>query len=196
VSWVASSTDTGEIVPALQKALAAMPDVTRDSKVDAGAMKYKFATLGAVLTAVRPVLEANGLSIMQTPVGRGEVESTLLHKSGQWITTAPLAIVPNNSTPQGQGSAISFARRYSILSLLCLATEDDDGASASKPESAHPLSERVAAVLADMKALPDTKKNELRDWADGRKLSGAALLANEAWLGHVEDWIAEYGGAS
>ena len=55
---------------------------------------------------------------------------------------------------------------------------------------------RVRDVLAEMKALPDTKKEELKAWADGRKLSGAALLASESWLSHVEDWLAEYGGAS
>jgi hypothetical protein len=54
-----------------------------------------------------------------------------------------------------------------------------------------PLSERVAAVMADMKALTDTDKAELKAWADGRKLSGAALLANESFLGHLEDWLAE-----
>jgi hypothetical protein len=54
-----------------------------------------------------------------------------------------------------------------------------------------PLSERVAAVMADMKALTDDGKAELKAWADGRKLSGAALLANESFLGHLEDWLAE-----
>jgi hypothetical protein len=54
-----------------------------------------------------------------------------------------------------------------------------------------PLSERVAVALADMKALDDDGKAELKAWADGRKLSGAALLANESFLGHLEDWLAE-----
>jgi hypothetical protein len=42
-----------------------------------------------------------------------------------------------------------------------------------------------------MKALTDSDKAELKAWADGRKLSGAALLANESFLGHLEDWLAE-----
>lgn len=195
MSWVSSSEEIDKIIPALQKALAVMPDVTRDSKVNAGAMKYSFATLGAVLSTVRPVLADNGLSIMQTPVGRGEVESTLLHSSGQWITTAPLMIVPNNTTPQGQGSAISFGRRYSILSLLNLSTEDDDGHAAQREEEPHPNSERVKDVVAALKALNSDEKEAIKAWADGHSLAPKALLDDEQWLTRVEAFITEMTGS-
>ena len=194
MSWISSSEEIDKIIPALQKALAVMPDVTRDSKVDAGAMRYSFATLGAVLSTVRPVLAEHGLSIMQTPVGRGEVESTILHSSGQWLTTAPLMIVPNNTTPQGQGSAISFGRRYSILSLLNLSTEDDDGHAAREEES-HPNSKRVADVHAALAALAKSEKDAVKAWADGKSLAGKTLLDDEAWLGRVEVFLTEMTGS-
>ena len=195
MSWIASSEQLDEIIPALQKALAAMPDVTRDSWVSAGAMKYSFATLGAVLTVVRPVLAKHGLSIMQTPVGRGEVESTLLHSSGQWLTTAPLTITPNNTTPQGQGSAISFGRRYSILSMMCIATEDDDGHAAQREEAPHPNSDRVKDVVAALKALDATEKEAVKVWADGHSLAPKALLDDDKWLDRVETFLTEMTGS-
>ena len=195
MSWVSSSEEIDKIIPALQKALSVMPDVTRDSKVNAGAMKYSFATLGAVLSTVRPVLADHGLSIMQTPVAQGEVETTLLHTSGQWLTTAPLVVIPNNHSPQGQGSAISFARRYALLSVLCLATEDDDGHAAQREEEPHPNSERVKDVLAALKALSSDEKEAIKAWADGHSLAPKALLDDEVWLGRVEVFITEMTGS-
>jgi hypothetical protein len=195
MSWVASSPETDEIVTALQQALAEMPDVTRDSYVKAGAMQYKFATLGAVLSAVRPVLAKHGLSIMQTPVAQGEVESTILHSSGQWLTTAPLVVIPNNHSPQGQGSAISFARRYALLSVLCLATEDDDGSSAAQQPEPHPNSDRVKDVVAALKALDATEKEAVKVWADGHSLAPKALLDDEKWLERVETFLTEMTGS-
>lgn len=195
MSWVASSPETDEIVTALQKALAEMPDVTRDSKVEAGAMRYKFATLGAVLSAVRPVLAKHGLSIMQTPVAQGEVESTILHSSGQWLTTAPLVVIANNHSPQGQGSAISFARRYALLSLLCLATEDDDGSSASQQPEPHPNSDRVKDVVAALKALDTSEKEAVKVWAEGHSLAPKALLDDDKWLERVETFLTEMTGS-
>jgi len=194
MSWFASSEEVDKIVPALQKALAVMPDVTRDSKVNAGAMKYSFATLGAVLSTVRPVLAEHGLSIMQTPVAQGEVETTVLHSSGQWLTTAPLVVIANNHSPQGQGSAISFARRYALLSVLCLATEDDDGSSASQQPEPHPNSDRVKDVVAALKALDATEKEAVKVWADGLSLAPKALLDDDKWLDRVETFLIEMTG--
>jgi hypothetical protein len=191
------------IAPCLVVALNKLKDIARSETANAGSYSYKYATLAQAAQQAREVLGEYGLAVHQDAhgdtLGSVSVTTRIWHASGQWVESEPL-VMPAKGGPQDVGSAVSYARRYSLMATLGLATDDDDGAGAqaahSKPEPAHPMSERVAAVLADMKALSDTKKNDLRKWADGRKLSGAALLANEAWLGHVEDWIAEYGGAS
>jgi hypothetical protein len=162
-----------------------------------------YATIGSVLDTVKPILKKHGLAVLQmcgdSEPGFVTVTTLLVHESGEFQADAGLRM-PAPNDPQKVGSAISYARRYGLMTMMGLAALDDDGQSASdairKENEPHPLSERVTAVVADMRGLSDTKKEELKAWADGRKLSGAALLANEAWLGHVEDWIAEYGGAS
>jgi hypothetical protein len=191
------------IAPAWVAALNEMRDLARTETANAGSYSYRFATLSQATEQARTVLAKHDLAVQQfawsDQPGTASVTTTVWHVSGQSIE-APALTMPVKGGPQDVGSAISFARRYSLMAFLGLATDDDDGAGAqaahSAPEPQHPLAERVAAVVADMKALTDTKREELKAWADGRKLAGSALLANEAWLGHVEDWLAEYGGAS
>ena len=190
------SPDTASAVVA---AYAELGHVAKDGQGNYG----KHATISSVLDAAKPILAKHGLAVVQTfddsEPGFVTINTNLIHTSGEQLNGGGLRM-PAPNDPQKVGGAISYARRYALMTFLGLAAEDDDGQSASdaiaQENAPHPLSDRVADVMADMKALTDTKKDELKAWADGRKLSGAALLANEQWLGHVEDWLAEYGGAS
>jgi hypothetical protein len=87
--------------------------------------KSKYATLTSVLRAVQHPLSKNGLSIVQT-VDSEKLITTLLHASGQWISSEyPLHVTKRD--PQGFGAAVTYARRYSVKALLSLAEEDNDG---------------------------------------------------------------------
>ena len=109
----------------------------------------KYASLASVWDAVRKPLAENGLSVTQT-LGNDLVkndilivETTLLHKSGEWLASK-LAITLTKQDPQAIGSAISYARRYSLSAILGVAAEDDDAESATdhkeeKKEPAHLL---------------------------------------------------------
>lgn len=56
-----------------------------------------------------------------------------MHESGEWLETEPLVMRPVKNDPQGMGSCITYARRYSYSALLSISTdEDDDGHSASQ----------------------------------------------------------------
>jgi len=113
--------------------------VKADSKVQAGAVRYKYASLEAVLETVKPVLGHAGLAISQFPAdapdGNVGLTTLILHESGQWLGST-LHIPLAKKDAQGYGSALSYARRYGIMAVLGLATEDDDGASASRPNPA------------------------------------------------------------
>lgn len=106
--------------------------------------KNTYATLDSIIDEVRPVLTANGLSIMQLPSGDGEhaiIKTLLLHTSGEWIESEPLVMKPVKNDPQAIGSCITYARRYSITSFLSLNTgEDDDGNGASHKPQVKPVS--------------------------------------------------------
>ena len=190
---------TPEMAADVVKAYAELGHVAKDGTGNYG----RHATISGVLDAAKPILAAHNLAVVQTftesDPGFVTVQTALVHTSGEILDGGGLRM-PAPNDPQKVGGAISYARRYALMTFLGLAAEDDDGQAASEQIAAenapHPLSDRVAEVQADMKNLTDTKKEELKAWADGRKLSGAALLANEAWLEHVETWIAEFGGAS
>jgi hypothetical protein len=92
--------------------------------------KSKYADMGSVLDAIRPPLSANGLCIVQPMqiTERGLVLRTvLMHSSGQYIAAEyPL---PATQNAQALGSALTYARRYSLATLVCNASDEDDDAN-------------------------------------------------------------------
>lgn len=97
---------------------------------------YSYTTLDAVLDEVRPKLAAAGIAILQPLVwhdGKPFVSTRLLHSSGQWIEHEVPVVVEDGrmSETQAFGSAMTYARRYGLESLLPIAAEyDDDGVEA------------------------------------------------------------------
>lgn len=95
--------------------------------------KSTYADLASVRAAIREAFGKHGLSIVQIPhTSNGDVLVTtiLMHKSGQFIE-GTLAIKPVKGDPQGVGSAITYARRYSLMAFAGVAPDDDDGNAAS-----------------------------------------------------------------
>lgn len=138
-----SSESISEISAALVAALGEMTDIRkgREAKVQmksGGNYGYKYADLADTIQSVRPVLAAHGLAVMQNASTTNPdlvlISTTVLHRSGEWITFDPLAL-PAGRTAQETGSAISYGRRYHLIACLGLAAEDDDGASASRRAS-------------------------------------------------------------
>ena len=124
------SSDIGKLVEALSKAQALMKGASKDSTNPF--FKSKYADLSSVWNACREPLTSNNLAIIQTTDekdGSIEVITTLAHSSGQFIR-GRLPIKPVKNDPQGIGSAISYARRYGLSSIVGIIQEDDDGESA------------------------------------------------------------------
>lgn len=96
--------------------------------------KSKYAPLPEILEAIQKPLSDSGLIFTQFPSGDG-LSTMLMHPdSGEWIE-ASYNIHPVKSDPQAIGSAITYARRYALASVLGLnVDEDDDGNSASEPK--------------------------------------------------------------
>lgn len=91
--------------------------------------KSSYATLASVWDACRAPLSKHGLSIVQTLEQNDKgwvVETVLGHSSGQFISGACPVVTPQQSM-QALGSAISYARRYSLMAIVGIAPEDDDG---------------------------------------------------------------------
>lgn len=100
--------------------------------------KSNYATLDHIVEEVRPILNKFGLNILQIPGGDTEgnviMKTILLHESGEFIESDELTMKPVKNDPQAVGSCITYARRYSLGSILSLSTgEDDDGNGAMQP---------------------------------------------------------------
>lgn len=95
--------------------------------------KSAYADLASVWDACRDALTTNGLSVVQTcdpsEANTVGVETTLLHSSGEWISSK-LVLPVTKQDAQGFGSAITYARRYALAAMVGVAPEDDDGEGA------------------------------------------------------------------
>lgn len=180
-AWADRSEQIDLLAKAWVQAQASLTDITKGKKADTGKYSYTYADLKDALAEVRPAFALRGLAITQTAeVTDHEVVvwTTVLHESGQYVTTAPIRF-PAGQTAQNSGSAITYARRYSLMAVCGLATEDDDGASAAPreprraersapasspaPASIDPRSaeeEQIRAILAD---LPASEAKAIRD---------------------------------
>lgn len=125
-------TEHKNIAAALAAAQAEMGKALKSSQNPH--FKSKYADLASVCDACLPALNANGIAVIQpmteTELGRSVV-TKFIHNSGEALECSIPLIVGKNDM-QGLGSAITYARRYGLMSLAGIAPEDDDGNAAAK----------------------------------------------------------------
>lgn len=95
--------------------------------------KSKYADLGAVIDAIKPALVEQGLFFTQQPAqcdGGVAVETVLRHASGEAISLGTVVVPVNKNDAQAYGSALTYARRYGLVTAFGVPTEDDDGNAA------------------------------------------------------------------
>lgn len=137
--------------------------VIKTHEVKTAQYTYQYAQLVDVLDAVRDGLMTHGLYILQSPGRDGAavtVETAMLHKSGARIVAISSA-VPARSDIQAQGATVSYLRRYAVLAMLSLASEDDDGQAAmpqAKAQPKGPPKEAVKDVVSSKGDLPERFK--------------------------------------
>ena len=92
--------------------------------------KSKYFDINGLLRHTEPLLQKNGLLLLQ-PIINGEVSSQIIDTDSGESVTSSIAL-PNMDDPQKLGSAVTYYRRYTLQSLLGLQAEDDDANSASQ----------------------------------------------------------------
>lgn len=121
----------GKLAEALSKCQGELPPAKKDSKNPF--FKSSYADLASVWDTIRGPMSRNGLAIVQPPMptdnGHIVIRTILMHTSGEWIS-GDLSMVPVKNDPQSFGSAITYGRRYSLMAMLGVAPEDDDGEGA------------------------------------------------------------------
>lgn len=158
-----TSTTTSEVFNALTDAARELNNPAKSSTVSTGKYRYTFAPLPEILEEVRGVLGKHDLAVIQeaTEGERGVgVTTRLVHSSGEWIEYGPL-VLPAGNDAQSYGSAITYARRYSLCAALGIAADEDDDGNASKPASGdvRAISSRPAGPSPDS-SVPSTSGAE------------------------------------
>ena len=149
---------TMSLAGALSQAQAAMKSASFDRTNPH--FKSKYASLASVVDTIRKPLADNGLSYTQTTEIRDGsliLVTTLRHISGETVKSEyPL---PAQSKPQELGSALTYARRYSLSAIVCIAADDDDDA-----EGAHKAGQVASLPKKDAKEIYNKMQTEVREW--------------------------------
>ena len=142
-----------------------------------------YATLNSVMETCKDALISHGIWLTQLPtpapieLGTGHIalETKLIHaESGEWISSTTVIPLPKND-PQGMGSAITYARRYSLCAMLGIITEDDDGNAAALPT-------KNANTHRKRPEFPQSKKEAERDSSSAKNFSDTSksLLSDDS----------------
>jgi len=153
-----------ELVTALTAFQGKMTAVRKDSINPF--YKSKYASLDTIWETIRKPLSENGLSIAQTInliEGKRVLETTLYHISGEWISGVQL-VNPVRDDPQALGSAISYARRYSLSAMLGIVADEDDDAESATPKKSKapekPVSPPASKIDHDVKVIASASITE------------------------------------
>lgn len=131
--------------------------------------KSKYADLGAVIDAVKPPLIKHGLFFTQRchPAEGGVcVETVLHHAGGEELSLGELFVPANKQDAQGFGSALTYARRYGLMTAFGVPAEDDDGNAASR-----------SAPKASAERINDDQLGVLQGYASGGVIDAQRFCA-------------------
>jgi len=181
---ITTSNEIAALATALADAQAEIENAAKDGANPH--FRSKYASMEAVVYACKATLPKQGLSYVQFPGMAGEyvtVTTRLMHKSGEWIE-GPLPMPVGKRVAHGVGSAISYARRYSLMAVVGIAAEDDDGHAAAQGgevKSAPPASKRDLS--------PHPAEEDRLDWGDILEAASEGVEARSASQSKA-DWLA------
>ncbi|MBQ9407428.1 MAG: ERF family protein [Desulfovibrio sp.] len=142
------SPDIGEIAKALAEAQGELPAAVKNAQNPH--LKNKYADIKAVYDAIRDVLPKHGLAVVQTMLPtdgtKAHVRTTLAHSSGQWFAGECVMPLDRQGGAQGMGSAITYARRYSLAAIVGVVSDEDDDGNAAQGRTARAQAQQQRAV--------------------------------------------------
>ena len=202
--------DKLSLIGALAKALPEL-EGAKKTKINP-AFKSKYADLGAVIDALEPI-RAHGLWYRQHIHESADgvmVETFYIHESGDQLSAGTLFMPAAKRDAQGFGSALTYARRYSLQAAFGLATEDDDGNAGSRkfepPAQQEPVDSFTfppgpAKGITELKSLARALWREIEGCGDETEMgplldvtANAALMKQMAALenpAHLEIWLGD-----
>lgn len=122
--------------------------------------RSKYVDLAGCVEAVIDALNENGIFLMQGTYECADgviVETVFVHESGEQFYCGKLHVPAAKQDAQGYGSALTYARRYSLMAACGIAPEDDDGNAASKKPAKPPVKAALDGVV-----IPEPRQAELK----------------------------------
>jgi len=141
--------------------------------------RSKYVDLAGCVEAVVDSLNAAGIALVQRTSQDDTgvtVETVFVHESGEMLECGKLHVPAAKQDPQGYGSALTYARRYSLMAACGIAPEDDDGNAASRQAP------KVSATKTDL-----VPQNRLSILADVAAAINERMSANDL-IGAVEEY--------
>ena len=170
--------------------------------------RNRYVDLAGCLEAVNDALLTHGIAVYQETFDVQDgvtVETCFLHESGETLRMGKLHVPAAKHDPQGYGSALTYARRYSLMAACGIAAEDDDGNAANQPRKpmappqpkpANPLDavvQKAAAEPAESVAEPSVKTVEYQAPSGGQWV---LRLPNKSDYQSVsdnqEEWLSQF----
>ena len=148
--------------------------------------KSRYADLSACVEAVIEGLNEAGIALIQRTsedLSGVTVETVFVHESGEMLECGKLHVPASKQDPQGYGSALTYARRYSLMAACGIAPEDDDGNAATRRTVIEKPSVNENALVDHLAAIEaSTDQDSLKI---AYKAAYAACNGNTEWQSKV-----------
>ncbi|RQW65746.1 single-stranded DNA-binding protein [Listeria sp. SHR_NRA_18] len=173
--------------------------------------KSKYVPLENVISAIKNKAHALGLSYIQIPLAEENkvgIKTIISHSSGEFIEFDPFLLPVDKNTAQGAGSALTYARRYTLSAAFGIASDDDDDGNAAsgvqkqKNNNPQPLAmatkEKIAKLHAMFKEYAELKggdEAEIKDFIKGKakveSIGNATLIQVNNMIKTMQELIAK-----
>jgi len=182
-------------IGALAGALAAAAPNMRDARKDRANphLKNRYATLEAVLDAVRDVLAAQGIAVTQgVSAAQGVVTVTtqLSHSSGEWMRSSLTLPVPAGkgiSEVQALGSTVTYGRRYGLAAMCGVGAEERDDDDGDLGRGVKPPAQKPAEKPAQKPRHESEPSKHHESWTDAERSRFCSALRD---VGHTYEDVA------
>lgn len=147
--------------------------------------RSRYADLSACVEAVIEGLNSAGIALIQRTSEDNTgvtVETVFIHESGEMLECGKLHVPAAKQDPQGYGSALTYARRYSLMAACGIAPEDDDGNLASRKVPTPDITDHLSAIEASATSdeLAEVYKQALEACQGNQGLQAKVIAAKKA----------------
>ena len=115
-----------ELIKGLIKFHGCVDNITKNAQNPF--FKSSYTTLDNIINTIEAPMNAAGLTFSQFPTGEHGLTTILMHESGEWMQSEYF-MMPIKNDPQGNGSAITYQRRYALAAIFGLSVDTDDDAN-------------------------------------------------------------------